>query len=138
MLPRHVYKTLLTIQGLYILITAIWPLIDIESFMRVTGPKTDIWLVKTVAVLLIPISVGILLPLISPTHFLQSFMLGLSSAVGLAAIDFYYTINNTIDDIYMWDGILQCLFAVCWLYTFKQIYLRKKNQERTSIHIIFF
>ena len=36
-------------QGLYFLVTAIWPLVHIASFMKVTGPKRDIWLVKTVA-----------------------------------------------------------------------------------------
>jgi len=36
------------LQGLYWLVTGLWGLIDVHSFMKVTGPKTDIWLVKTV------------------------------------------------------------------------------------------
>lgn len=53
-----VFKPLLWIQGLYLLFTALWALIDIDSFMRLTGPKTDIWLVKTVSVLLLAIGLG--------------------------------------------------------------------------------
>lgn len=40
------------LQGLYYSISGIWPLLSIDTFMAVTGPKTDIWLVKTVGVLL--------------------------------------------------------------------------------------
>src|SRR5690606_5458945 len=42
------------VQGLYFFLTAVWPLLHIESFQLVTGFKTDIWLVDTVAFLLIP------------------------------------------------------------------------------------
>lgn len=41
------------IQGLYYLLTSLWGLLHIESFMMVTGPKFDIWLVKMVSVLII-------------------------------------------------------------------------------------
>lgn len=33
------------IQGCYYLITLIWPLVHIKSFMAVTGYKRDVWLV---------------------------------------------------------------------------------------------
>lgn len=51
---------ILLIQGLYWLVTGLWGLIDIHSFMIVTGPKTDIWLVKTVSVLIVVISLSLL------------------------------------------------------------------------------
>jgi hypothetical protein len=38
-------------QGVYYLLTGVWPLPSIGSFQRVTGPKTDLWLVRTVGVL---------------------------------------------------------------------------------------
>ena len=40
------------IQGLYFLVSGVWPIIHIASFLKITGPKTDLWLVKTVGVLL--------------------------------------------------------------------------------------
>src|SRR5689334_22911224 len=52
--------TLATIQGLYFLATGVWPLFHIESFLAVTGPKTDLWLVQTVAALLV-VAGGVLL-----------------------------------------------------------------------------
>jgi hypothetical protein len=32
--------------------TGLWPLVSIGTFQQVTGPKTDLWLVKTVGVLI--------------------------------------------------------------------------------------
>ena len=41
--------------------TGIWPLLDIESFQDVTGSKTDLWLVRTVGVLVAVIDGVVLL-----------------------------------------------------------------------------
>jgi hypothetical protein len=115
MRPRRFYYGLIIFHGLYLLITAIWPLIDIESFMRVTGPKTDIWLVKTVAVLLIPVSICILFPLFSRINPILSILVSLLCTAGLAAIDFYYTSTETISNVYRYDGFLQVILFVSWL-----------------------
>jgi hypothetical protein len=119
---NRLLKILLIFQGTYTLITALWALIDIHSFMAVTGPKTDLWLVKTVAVLLIPISVSLILPAFFTSTIWQPLLVGLLSAIGLAIIDFYYSVNNTIDEIYMLDGILQCVFVIAWIYVITRVY----------------
>ncbi|HEX8334389.1 MAG TPA: hypothetical protein VF622_17330, partial [Segetibacter sp.] len=80
---------LLTIQGIYSLITALWGLIDIESFMEVTGPKTDVWLVKTASVLIIPIAFCLISAIYIRNSVLPAAIVGLTSALGLAFIDFY-------------------------------------------------
>jgi hypothetical protein len=30
------------LQGLYFVITGVWPILSIRTFMMITGPKTDI------------------------------------------------------------------------------------------------
>jgi hypothetical protein len=50
---------ILLVQGIYWLVTGVWGLVDIVSFMKVTGPKTDVWLVKTVSVLIVVISLSL-------------------------------------------------------------------------------
>ena len=113
---RKVYNALCIVQGLYTLLTALWALIHIESFMGVTGPKTDIWLVKTVAAILLSIAVCFLYaPFVQRDHFLVA-LVGITSSAALASIDFYYTDNNTIKKIYQADGYLQALFFLLWLY----------------------
>ena len=112
---QKLYKYALLVQGMYVLLTAVWALVDIQSFMVITGPKTDVWLVRTVAVLLICISLFFLLsskkseePRVTLTALVFSF--------GLAYIDFYYTLNNTIRWVYALDGIVESMFGLLWLY----------------------
>jgi hypothetical protein len=109
-------RLVLWVQSLYILITAIWPILDIESFMLVTGPKTDIWLVKTVGALLIPIGLTLGSYLFIHTDIRPAILLGSITALAFAIIDFYYALNDVISDIYLLDGILEIIFLLFWLY----------------------
>jgi hypothetical protein len=118
---------LLAIQGTYSLITALWGLVDIETFMAVTGPKTDVWLVKTVSVLIMPIAFSLISAIYIKNSIVPAAIVGLTSALGLASIDFYYTSNNVISDVYMADGFMQLLFIIAWMYTICQI--SKKGVE---------
>ena len=96
MAAPKIYKALLWIQGLYTLLTALWGLIDIDSFMAVTGPKNDIWLVKTVSTILLAIAVTLLSYIYFQSHPLPAILLGFFTSAGLAAIDFYYSSREVI------------------------------------------
>ena len=115
MVIKKIYKATLWVQGVYSLLTALWGLIDIDSFMRVTGPKTDIWLVKTVSVLLVAISIVLLTQIFRNSDPLPVILLALLTAIGLAYIDFYYSGNEVISQVYTIDGIAQVMFAIIWL-----------------------
>jgi hypothetical protein len=115
---NKVYNLLSLVQGVYTLLTALWALVDIKSFMEVTGPKTDTWLVKTVAVVLLPIAVCFLWGLFFNSDRLLIIVVGIMSSAGLAFIDFYYTTNGTIKWIYQADGYLQLLFLLLWVFLF--------------------
>ena len=39
------------VQAGYYIASGVWPIIHISSFERITGPKLDKWLVKTVGIL---------------------------------------------------------------------------------------
>jgi hypothetical protein len=110
------YKALIWIQGLYTLLTALWGMIDIDSFMAVTGPKADIWLVKTVSVLLIPIVVCLFSGLAFRMPALPVILVAASTCAGLAFLDFYYTGNGTIRWIYAVDGVIETVFLLVWIY----------------------
>ena len=47
-------------QGLFYFLTGVWALVSIDTFQKVTGPKTDLWLVKTVGVLFRVIGIGLI------------------------------------------------------------------------------
>jgi hypothetical protein len=110
------FRALLWTQGTYILITAIWPIVHIKSFMDVTGYKTDIWLVKTVGALLIPIGVSLLAHLFLAADRRLAIILGALTAIAFICIDFYYALTDVIPDIYLADGIIEGAFLLLWMY----------------------
>jgi hypothetical protein len=96
------------------MVAAIWALVDTESFMAVTGRKSDVWLVKTVSVLLIAVSFSFLVYLYRRNDWLPPAVLGLSCCIGLMIIDCFYTFNYTIRRIYLADAVIQFILAICW------------------------
>lgn len=99
----------------YIFLTAVWPLVDIETFMDITGPKQDVWLVKTVGALLIPVAVTLYSYLFIDNDTTPAVILGALTATAFIAIDFYYALNEVISDIYMLDGAVEIIFLIAWL-----------------------
>ena len=112
---QKLYRLTIWSQGIYTFITAVWPIVDLESFMLVSGYKTDIWLVKTVSILLLAVSVCLLINTSAVHPTLPIIMLALLVAVAIAYVDFYYSLNGTISKIYMADGFVEILFIISWL-----------------------
>ena len=119
------FRLNLWIQTTYYLLTAIWPLVDINSFMVVSGPKTDIWLVKTVAALLLAICCGFLAGLFLKGNKLQTIILAMASCLGLILIDCYYALNGTISKIYLLDAGIQAVFLLAWVI----LLFNRKNRD---------
>ena len=108
-------KYLLVIQGSYTFLTALWPIVHIDSFMWISGYKHDVWLVKTEGVTLMAISVCLLTSIFAKGNILPIAALALFTSAGLAYVDFYYALNNVIRNVYMADGFIEIIFALCWL-----------------------
>jgi hypothetical protein len=109
-------RTLILTQSIYIFITAVWPILHIESFMAVTGDKTDIWLVKTVGALLIPVATCLSMYLFIHSDIRPAFVLGTLTCISFITVDFYYALNDVISDVYLLDGVVQLLFLAAWIY----------------------
>lgn len=107
-------RKLALIQGIFYLTTAVWPLVDIVSFQVVTGPKTDLWLVRTVGVLLMVIGVVLLAAARTRRVTDEIAILGAGSALGLAAIDLIYAISGRISAVYLGDAAVEVGLAVLW------------------------
>jgi hypothetical protein len=107
----------------YIFITAVWPLIDIESFMAVTGPKTDIWLVKTVGALLIPVALTMAAHTMIDSDKRPLATLAGCTAVAFISIDVYYALNDTISDVYLADAAIELIFLIGWMFYGRRIFI---------------
>jgi hypothetical protein len=110
MLPK-----LALMQGIYYVATGLWPIFHIQSFQLVTGPKTDLWLVKTVGVLVTV--VGAVLVSASRRHRVtdEIIMLAVGSALGLAAIDLIYALSGRISAIYLGDAAVEIGLVLLWV-----------------------
>jgi hypothetical protein len=101
-------------QGWFYLLTGLWAIVDIDSFQRVTGPKVDLWLVKTVGVLVIVIGASLLAAARERRYGAPVLVLAVGSALGLAGIDLVYALGGRISPIYLLDAAAEILLAVLW------------------------
>src|SRR5688572_31948579 len=101
-------------QGVYFALTGLWPLVSIDTFMRVTGPKTDIWLVKTVGVIVLAIGAVLVVAGARDAVTPEIYLLATSTAAGLAKIDIHYVTKGTIDRIYLADAAVEIALIVLW------------------------
>lgn len=106
--------TTVIIQGVYYGITGLWGLLHIESFMKVTGPKFDIWLVKMVSVLIIVISIVLITSGYRKNVTLEIIILAIGSAIGFIAIDVYYVAIDRIDSVYLLDALAEVVLIIVW------------------------
>ena len=107
-------RVVAAVQGVYYAATGIWPLMSIYSFETVSGPKTDDWLVRTVAVLVLVVGFVLLSAAIKHDLGTPVRILAIGSAGGLAFIDFYYAMRGVIWPVYMLDGIGEVALIVLW------------------------
>lgn len=108
------------LQGAYFLVTGVWPLLHIESFITVSGPKTDLWLVKTVGSLITVIAIVILTASFKKNISSEIMLLGIGSALTLAFIDVYYALNDTVSKAYLWDALAESIIIIFWVIAWRK------------------
>lgn len=105
---------LAVLQGIYYLVTGIWPLVHMPSFLAVTGPKTDLWLVRTAGVLITAIGVPLLLAGWRNEVTPEIALLAVGAAAGLTAIDVYYSLKGVISKVYLLDAVPEVVLILLW------------------------
>ena len=108
------FRNSIRIQGIYYLLSGIWPLLSIRTFQAVTGPKTDLWLVQTVGLLLM--INGLILMIASYGHKIDwsIFTIGVCTALALVGIEVLYVFNGTLSVVYLLDAAVEILFIIAW------------------------
>jgi hypothetical protein len=120
---------LAVIQGLYFIIAGLWPLLNIQSFVAIAGPKTDIWLVKTVGLLITITGVGLLSATLRNRLTMEVIFMAILTAGGLAFVDIYYAWNDVISEIYLLDAAAEFFLILCWFL----LLLTKPSQKRKQV-----
>jgi hypothetical protein len=101
-------------HGVANLLGGLWPLLHISSFEMVFGPKTDRWLVKTVAGLLIVNGLTQLTTSSTAIGVRQARRLGVGTAAVLAVIDLVYVPAARISKMYLVDAAVEVGWILAW------------------------
>ena len=113
-ISRAMVPRLALFQGVYYTATGLWGLLHDRSFQKVTGPKTDVWLVKTVSVLVVSIGTALTWAGLGRRGTVETRLLAASSASGLMAIDCYYVCRRRISPIYLLDAAVELGLLAGW------------------------
>lgn len=111
--PGRSARAALVCQGMYYTATGLWPLLDERSFQAATGPKTDLWLVKTVGALVSVVGATLVVGGIRGATGPEMPLLAAGSAGALAVIDATYVSGGRSSRVYLLDAALELGFA-CW------------------------
>ena len=125
------FSTLALLQGGYYLLTAVWALVSPGTFQRVTGPKQDYWLVRTVAVLVGVIGAVLAMAGLRRQTTREVPVLAIGSAAGLATIDVAYASQGRISKIYLLDAIAEMALVAAWAF------VRRRGRSVSLIREMF-
>jgi hypothetical protein len=121
-------RSVAIIHGIYFLVTGLWPLISIRTFQIVTGPKTDLWLVKTVGAVIAVIGLTILVAALNFSPGPEAaaangtanlnfpiFLLAVASCLALCVVDINYSVKGVISKIYLLDAAIEICLVAGWI-----------------------
>jgi hypothetical protein len=117
---RNLLRGLAAGQGVFYVATGIWPLLSMRSFERVTGPKVDDWLVKTVGLMIAVTGAALSLGGLRDRVGTELLVLGAGGAAALAAVDVVYVRKGTISPIYLADAAVEVPLAAAWLALYER------------------
>jgi hypothetical protein len=89
-----------------------------RTFEKVTGPKTDHWLIKTIGFMLVVIGSALITGGIRKTITSELAVLGVGIASVLLSIDIFYVTKKKISRIYLLDAVAELIFIVGWIVVY--------------------
>lgn len=100
-------RLVLGAQGVYYILTGLWPLFSMRTFELITGPKRDDFLVHMVGALAAAVGLALLVAALSRSPSIESVVLGIASAVAFAGIDLFYGLQQVLPAVYLVEAIVE-------------------------------
>jgi len=101
-------------QAAYFAATGVWPIVHMPSFLAVTGPKRDLWLVKTVGALVAAVALPIGVAAWNKNVTPEIVLLAAGTAATLGAVDVVYVAKRVIPKVYLFDAAAEALLIAGW------------------------
>ncbi|MGH2398648.1 MAG: hypothetical protein ACRDFA_12515 [bacterium] len=109
--PGEEMQALLRFQGIFYLLTGLWPFVHLESFVSVVGPMPDVFQLHVTSGLIVVIA-GVLIAG-SRRGEPASVVLGIASALTFVVLDVAYA--RILRDIYWLDAAVEAAIAILLL-----------------------
>jgi hypothetical protein len=116
-------------QGLYYVATGVWPLVSPATFQMVTGPKREVWLVKTVGALAAVMGGVLTYSGIRGRRPSEVAMLAMGAAVAFGAVDVVYVGKRRISPVYLFDAAAQLGLLALWTFARGHLPWRRSRTE---------
>jgi len=121
-------------QGLYYTATGLWPIVHLRSFEKVTGPKPEGWLVKTVGALITMIGGVVLWSGLKRCRVSTEVrMLAAGSAAALGAVDVLYPLKGRISPVYLADALPEAALVAAWAWSARR---RRRRYEQLDLSLM--
>lgn len=98
----------LIVQGVFYVVTGLWPFLHLPSFIAVVGPKPDLFQLHVTGALIVVIGIVLLLGARRPDR--SAVVLGILSALAFVMLDVAY--DPILRPIYWLDAAAEALIAV--------------------------
>ena len=108
-------------QGFFCLVMGLWPVVGYQAFEGVTGQKPDHWLLTLAGLLLAGIGISMLISAIRRDIAFEVFVIGLVTALSLAATDVIFVIERSIPLLYLLDAVAESLFVTLWVFAIRDL-----------------
>src|SRR4051812_24111098 len=109
-----VAEWLAVVQGFYYFVTGLWPLVSMQSFLKVTGPKTDLWLVQVVAALVLVIGLILITAAVRSVLTLELGLLMIGVSLALGIIETVYVLKGVLAPASLGDALEEfMILALC-------------------------
>ena len=102
------------VQGCYFVLIGLWPLASIASYQLVSGPRTDLALVRAFGALTAVIGAVLLLARARRRLGQEIVLLGLGSTLAIATLDLALASNDGGVSALSSDAVLQLTLAAAW------------------------
>jgi uncharacterized membrane protein len=101
----------LRLQGAYYLVTGLSPFVSMRAFEKITGKKTDRWLVQMVGLLAASVGISLMIEGSCNAVGTSSLVLSLATASAFAGIDIVHVARRRISPVYLADAAAEALIV---------------------------
>jgi len=98
----------------YFLLCGLWPILSMDTFEHVTGPKIDVWLVKMIAAMEIVVGAILIEAAVRRRVVLEVGLLAAATCSVMAILDVTYVVRHVISPVYLGDAMIELLLLLGW------------------------